>query len=452
MTTIFAKTALIGDIWQENVLITIDEATGLITSIKKNTKASGANEILDIALPAMSNIHSHAFQRAMAGMTEYKSSINDSFWTWRELMYKFANQLSPDDVSDIASYLYLEMLKAGYSNIGEFHYLHHDKGGRHYQNITEMSDAIINAASKVGIAITHLPVFYRYSGFGKKAPLPEQVRFINNIDSYLQILEKLNSSYKNSKNVKIGIAYHSLRAITIEDIKATLTDSVPIHIHIAEQMAEVEDCLNFCGRRPVEYLFDNIDVRSNWSLIHATHIDGFEVEKIAKAKAVVGICPVTEANLGDGIFPLKKMIDEGGRFAIGTDSHVSVSMADELRILEYSQRLNKKLRVIAKDESYSSVGGYLYRKTSKTGAQALGQNSGVIAKDMLADILGLDSKNIALFAKKEDFILDSFIFACPQNPINFVMVAGKAVIKDGHHSKEAEICKKYKQVLKKLIS
>ena len=309
-----------------------------------------------MAVPGLPNLHSHAFQRAMAGLTERRGSEADSFWTWREAMYRFVERLTPDDLEAIAAFAYMEMLEAGFTSVAEFHYLHHQPDGRPYDNVAEMSERIVAAAETAGIGLTLLPVLYRQSGFLGKPPTPAQRRFVSDRDTYARLMET------RVPDGNIGIAPHSLRAVTLDDLQwAALTwHGLPAHIHVAEQTREVEECLAAHGRRPIDLLLDTVEVDARrWCLVHATHADAGELARIVKAKAVVGLCPITEANLGDGLFDAQAFLAQGGRFGIGSDSLVRISAADELRTLEYGQRLMHRRRNVL-GEATRSTGRRLF--------------------------------------------------------------------------------------------
>jgi formimidoylglutamate deiminase len=388
----------------------------------------------------MPNLHSHAFQRAMAGLTEVALNPDDSFWSWRELMYRLVGRLQPDQVGAIAAYLYIDMLKGGYTSVAEFHYLHHDEDGAPYADPAEMSRCLLAAADITGIRMTLLPVMYAQGGFGGKPPGAAQRRFIHDPEAYLTLLETLDSECAVGRNA-LGACFHSLRAVTPEQITGVLQgmkSGMPIHIHIAEQEREVSDCLAWSGKRPIELLYDRWNVDDKWCLVHATHADAQEVALMAKSGAVVGLCPTTEANLGDGIFPAVAYTEAGGRFGIGSDSHVSVTVFEELRWLEYGQRLKHERRNRLHGGGQGSVGGYLYATAVEGGAQALGQKIGRIEAGYKADLVVLDGKHPLLADVKPDDILSRWLFAGSSRMIRDVMVAGDWVIQDSRHPDEIE--------------
>jgi formimidoylglutamate deiminase len=456
-STYFASSALLPQGWASNVLITVD-VTGNIVDVAQNQSCDSAIHLNGPILPGMLNVHSHAFQRAMAGLAERATGEKDSFWTWRTLMYQFLEQLTPEDLQIIAAQVYVEMLKAGFTTVGEFHYVHHQPDGTPYQERSLTSQHVIMAAIDAGISISHLPVLYSASGFGGQKPTEAQRRFINNESQILDIIASLSKQYKDNAAVTIGLAHHSLRAVTPTMLKEAtvgmqnMNALAPIHIHIAEQMKEVEDCLLWSNQRPIEWLFNNINVNKQWCLVHATHMTDIETKRLAESGAVAGLCPTTEANLGDGLFNLPHYIQNKGYFGIGTDSNVSVSMIEELRILEYGQRLLRQERAIAKTYDEPSVGAFLYQQSLLGGAQALGRNTGSIEIGKRADFIALDKDTPTLLYKDDHRIMDAMIFAGNKNPIRHVIVGGQQVVKDYIHVAEEEIFTKYKKVIKKLYS
>lgn len=446
MKRIILESAYLSDGWARNVALDIDNH-GVITKISPNDVSKG-NIISGYGLPGINNVHSHAFQRAMAGLAEYSTSDNDSFWTWRDIMYRFAGSVSSADLEIIAAQLYLEMLKAGYVSVGEFHYLH-----REGKNNLAMSQAIVNAASSVGIGLCHLPVLYMSSGFGGEPLNDGQQRFAHDLSDYLELLERLSPIFEENPNQHLGMAFHSLRAVPEEAMKECLDKmsvSGPIHIHISEQQQEVDDCLAWSGKRPVEWLFDNAKVDERWCLVHATHLNQEEISMIASSGAVVGLCPTTEANLGDGLFPLKQYMSEGGSIAVGSDSHISVSVAEELRLLEYGQRLKYKRRNIAVSDKEIHTGPSLYKKCLRGGAKASGFENGAIEVGKRADIIMLDKNSSLLVGTPEKNIIDRFIFSGNVNPVQHVIVGGQMVIKDYKHVNEEQINTEFATTMKRL--
>lgn len=450
---VFSARALLPDGWAEDVLFEVGPDGGLV-SVSAGAAPGDAPRAAGPVLPGMPNLHSHAFQRAMAGLTERVGPQEDSFWTWRELMYGFVRQITPDQVEAIASQLYVEMLKAGYTAVGEFHYLHHDPDGRPYADPAETSRRVIAAAARTGIGITHLPVLYGFSDFGGEAPREGQCRFINDPDRFLKLVETVLSDYRDDPQVRVGIAPHSLRAVTAETLNAAveglsgLDPNAPIHIHIAEQQKEVHDCIAWSGERPVEWLLRRALPDARWCLVHATHVTEEETQRLAETGAVVGLCPTTEANLGDGVFPAPAFLASGGVFGIGSDSHISVSPVEELRLLEYGQRLTLRRRnVLSGGANAPSVGATLYQGALSGGARALGRPIGRLAAGYRADFVVLDGDLPALAAKTGDALLDSMVFAGNVNPVRDVMVGGRWVVRDGHHGDEDAVRSAYVRVL-----
>jgi len=457
-TSLFAAQALLPEGWARDVLIQIGP-NGSLTTVTPGSEAGEAPRAAGAVLPGMVNLHSHAFQRAMAGLTERAGPGEDSFWTWRDLMYGFVTRLSPETAESIAAQLYVEMLKAGYTTVGEFHYLHHDPQGAPYGDPGEMSHRVIAAATAAGIGITHLPVLYGTSDFGGKAANQGQRRFVHEPDAFLSLVESLIGAHRDDPQVRIGIAPHSLRAVTADTLNAAvqglnaLDNSAPIHIHIAEQQKEVHDCIAWCGERPVEWLMRHALPDARWCLVHATHITEEEAARIAESGAVVGLCPTTEANLGDGIFPAPGFLAVGGRFGIGSDCHISVSAVEELRWLEYGQRLALRRRnVFSGGVDAPSVGAFLYKRALAGGAQALGRPIGRLAPGCRADLVVVDETLPALSGKSGDTLLDAMIFAGNENPVRDVMAGGRWVVRERHHSDEAEILRRYRSALAELTA
>ena len=459
MMKYYAKNILLNQGWAIDKTLTIEN--GIITAITAG-KDDDASMLIGTVIPGMVNCHSHAFQRAFAGFSEQGSKGQDSFWTWRKIMYKFLAQLSHDDAQVIAEQLYIEMLKMGYTRVAEFHYLHHDINGNTYPDndnnseLATMAKAIFKAAQNSGIGLTMLPVLYQYAGFGQQESNEGQKRFINSTEQFNQLVNDCFTLTKQYPNTNIGIAPHSLRAVDKEAITQavehvrSLDDKAPIHIHIAEQQQEVNDCLQHYSQRPVQWLLDNIELDEHWCLIHATHINEQEQQGIVASKAIAGICPTTEANLGDGIFPTTEFLALNGNFAIGSDSHISVNPVEELRWLEYAQRLTKQHRAILASSETVSVGQNLWQKAAMGGAQSTNSNTGSLAVGKQADLLVLDEKQTCLFANSTQHLLDSVIFASQNNIIKDVMVNGHWVVQNGSHEQEQNCADKFSKLLKKL--
>ncbi|MCX7562612.1 formimidoylglutamate deiminase [Xanthomonadaceae bacterium XH05] len=406
------------------------------------------------ALPGIPNTHSHAFQRAMAGLAERMGDPADSFWTWRELMYRFAARLDPDSQYAIASQLYAEMLEAGYTAVCEFHYLHHQPDGTPYADPAAMSRALIAAAADTGIRMTLLPVLYMSAGFDGRALEPRQRRFGHALDDFLALVQSLRAD--ENPRLRIGMALHSLRAVPKTAMPALLdaiaAEDFPIHIHIAEQQAEVEQCLAVRGARPVRWLLDHAPVDARWTLVHATHLSGDEVTGIAASGASVSICPTTEANLGDGLFPLRDFLDARGRFSIGSDSHVSVSPVEELRWLEYGQRLRAKRRNIAASPSQPSTAAVLLEQAWAGGAAGCGLPLGRLEPGQAADWIVLDQQAPALAGARDEDVLDRFVFAGNRSMIERVFVGGECVVEGGRHCRREAIAREYGKTLRRLLA
>lgn len=451
-TTLHLAQALLPEGLAENVTLTLDHGT--IMSVAAGQAApDGATGLAGLTLPGLPNLHSHTFQRGMAGLAERRGASEDSFWTWREVMYRFLDRLSPDDVQAIAAQAMVEMLEGGFTALAEFHYLHHDKDGRAYGDIAAMGAAIAAAAEETGIGLTLLPVLYRYGNFGGAAAAPGQRRFLNDRDAYVRLVEGSERAVAGLPDARVGLAPHSLRAVALEDLAwvAELRPEAPLHIHVAEQTREVEDSLAITGRRPVELLMQNVAVNQRWCLIHATHLDDAERDALALSGAVAGLCPITEANLGDGIFDGVRYRAKGGRIGVGSDSNVEIGAGGELRMLEYSQRLRDRRRALWARPGVSAGLG-LWQDTCAGGAQACGRSIGAIAVGRRADLVTLDAGHPALLGKRGDVALDSAIFAAPALPVAQVLVGGKPVVSGGRHIDRARIAARYGRAIRNLLA
>ncbi|HLA69865.1 MAG TPA: formimidoylglutamate deiminase [Steroidobacteraceae bacterium] len=443
--------ALLPEGWVANVRIEIAE--GRIAAIDRNVAAAVGDERVAIALPGMCNVHSHGFQRGMAGLTEYRGPAADNFWSWRELMYRFVARMTPADIEAITAQAYLEMLEGGFTRVGEFHYVHHDPAGKPYADPAETAARVVAAAHETGIALTLLPVFYAHSGFGGAPPNEGQRRFINDLDGFARLLAACRKLLASRPDSVIGVAPHSLRAVAPDELAqvVAMAGPGPVHIHAAEQTGEVEQCIAWSGARPVEWLLAHAPVDSRWCLIHSTHLDHDEAAGLARSGAVAGLCPITEANLGDGIFPATKYFDAGGAFGIGTDSNVSISVADELRQLEYSQRLRDRARNVVAGAGTLSTGRALFDGALRGGAQALGVRGAGIVSGAAADFFSLDTNSPALVSRAGDAALDSFIFAGGRACIEGVWRGGRRVVTHGRHHRREEIAARYRDVLARLL-
>lgn len=432
MGKFFFDNALLPQGWAKNVAIETD-SVGQIIRVKASAETSSSDGV--IAIPGMSNLHSHAFQRAMAGLGERRGEgADDDFWSWREIMYQFVERLRPEDLRAVASQLYIEMLEAGFTGVGEFHYVHHQANGDPYDHPGEMADAIFAAAQETGIALTILPVLYAFGGFGDTPLLQKQKRFYHDTNSYLRLVEYCRDKSSKEQNFAVGIAPHSLRAVSPEMLRTITSGNKegPIHIHIAEQIGEVEDCVAVLGARPVEWLLDNDTIDDRWCLIHATQMTSEETRRLAKSGAVAGICPATETNLGDGVFNGVEYFEAGGAWGVGTDSHIRVDPAEELRLFELTQRLRDHRRVRLAPRGASN-GRHLYVEAAKGGAKALGRKTGVIAPGAFCDLVALDPAHPLLTGKTQDEWLDSWIFAGDKSCICDVWVRGRHVVQNGAH-------------------
>lgn len=451
MPPIFFDNALLSDGWAKSVTFEIDP-DGWIREVLPESTRPVEGSAGTIALPGLPNLHSHAFQRGMAGLAETKGSLDDSFWTWRQVMYRFLERLTPDDVQAIASQLYIEMLEAGFTAVGEFHYLHHGADGKPYDDLGAMAGSIAAAAEQSGIGVTFLPVFYAQGGFGGKPVADAQMRFYNDPVRFAKLLERVREIAGSLPDAAVGMAPHSLRAVTPENLGEALAacPAGPLHVHIAEQTKEVEDCLAWCGKRPVQWLLDHHEVNERWCLVHATHMEPREYDALAASGAVAGLCPITEANLGDGIFDAQLYLAKGGAFGVGSDSHVFVSAAEELRLLEYSQRLSLRGRNILAN-SGGSTGRKLYGQALAGGTQALGRRIGALEVGRRADIIALDQENPALFGKAGDAWLDAWIFAGDNSLVRDVWVGGQHLVRDGRHIARQEVAKGYQASLTAIL-
>jgi formimidoylglutamate deiminase len=444
------SSALTSTGWQKNVGVIVDE-NGVIEKVVKDTK--DGTLIRGVAIPAIPNVHSHAHQRLMVGLAERAGPGADSFWTWREVMYGFALKLSPDDLEAVAAQAYVEMLKAGFSCVGEFQYLHQQPDGSPYDEPAEMSLRCLSAAEQAGIAITLLPTLYNFSGFGGQPAQAGQRRFVNDADRFLEIYGTLKGACGASPLRRLGISPHSLRAVTPDLLKTVLNGlegQARVHIHVAEQEKEVDDCLAWSGQRPVEFLLDRFDVSSRWCAIHATHMTAGETQRLAKSGAVAGLCPTTEANLGDGIFPADSFIKQGGAIAIGSDSQITISPAEDLRQLEYSQRLRHGTRNALASGAGASTGRSLFDAVLKGGAACLDQPMGAIAVGKRCDIAVLDDENPAMIGRAGDAALDTWIFSAGNAAVKDMIVGGAHVVKDRQHIHEGRILKKFAETIGRL--
>ncbi|WP_208278596.1 formimidoylglutamate deiminase [Massilia oculi] len=449
-TALFARHALLPQGWRRDVLFEWD-AHGDLTRVEPGATASAGTRQAKYVLPGMVNLHSHAFQRALGGLTEVAGDGPDSFWTWRDLMYRFAARITPDQIEAIAAQLFAECLRHGYTSLCEFHYLQRDVDGAAYARPAETAERVAAAGQATGMGLTLLPVLYSHAGFGEKPLAPAQARFRTNVDEVLGIVEAL--APLRGGQLEVGAAPHSLRAATIDQIRALasgLPAGRPLHIHIAEQQGEVEQCLAHAGRRPVEYLMDHVALDARWCLVHATHLNDAEVVALAKSGAVAGLCPTTEANLGDGLFPLAHFIEAGGRFGVGSDSHVSQSPVEELRWLEYGQRLLHQKRNVAHTPAQRDVADFLWQAALHGGAAAAGRRVGRLEAGSRADLLVLDEDHPNLDGVVEAEVLGRVVFCGNDNLVRDVLCGGRWVVENGRHMAQEAIAGRYRQALKEL--
>lgn len=450
MTTIWAQQALTADGWAKNVTLDIGD-DGRIASISTGSEPVGQR--VGAIVPAPVNSHSHAFQRAMAGITERRGeNPTDSFWTWRDLMYRFLDQVTPDQVQAIAALVQMEMLEAGYGTNVEFHYLHHNPDGTSFDNLSEMSDRIAAAAELSGIGLTLLPVQYQYGGCDQRPLGGGQLRFGNDPDRFARLVECARQTLKSLPgDTNLGVAPHSLRAVAPEQLRDApkLAAGGPVHVHIAEQLPEVEEVLHAWGARPVEWAVDNLPLDERWCMIHATQMTPKETIALARTGAVAGLCPITEASLGDGIFDGVRWMDAGGKISIGSDSNILISLAEEMRVLDTTQRLRDHTRAALADAN-TSTGRRIFDGICTGGAQSAGRGTGKIAVGEWADLLSLDTDHIDLSGLVGDTVLDSFAFTGDNRMVSDVWSAGRHMVKGGQHIHRAEITKAYRKAVSRL--
>jgi formiminoglutamate deiminase len=449
MAQLWFETALLPQGWADRVRVRIDG--GRIAAVETDATPAPEDERHAIAIPGQCNVHSHGFQRGMAGLTEQRGRPHDDFWSWRELMYRFLDRLDPDDIAAITAQAYVEMLETGYTRVGEFHYLHNAPDGRRYDTPEATAAAIVEAARQSSIGLTLLPVFYAHADFGGAPPAPGQRRFVSDLEGFARLVD--TSEKLLGGDDRLGIAPHSLRAVTPDELShlTALRPGGPVHIHAAEQTREVDASVAHLGARPVEWLLANADEDDRWCLVHSTHLTEAETDALASSGAVAGLCPVTEANLGDGIFPARRYLAAGGRFATGTDSNVQIDVAAELRALEYSQRLRDRARGCLANADEPSVGGRLFRAAGAGGAQALQGDFG-IAVGHSADIVSLDADHPSLIERRGDALLDGWIFGSNRPAIDCVWRGGKRVVSSGAHVARADVAARYRKTLAKLLA
>ena len=452
VTKLYFERALLADGWRGDVLITL--AGSAIVAVEADASAPpDAVRIGGIALPGIPNVHSHAFQRAIAGLAERRGPEADNFWTWREAMYRFLAQMTPDDIEAVSALAYVEMLEAGFTRVGEFHYLHNAPDGSRYADRAETAGRIVAAALQSGIGLTLLPSFYAHGGSGGKPATPAQARFLSDLEGFADLLEASARHLRGLDGARLGIAPHSLRAVDARELGelVRLYSSGPIHMHAAEQALEVSECVAWSGARPVQWLLDNMPIDARWCLIHCTHMTPTETQRLAGSGAVVGLCPITEANLGDGIFPAVAFEQSGGLYAIGSDSNVRIAANEELRSLEYSQRLRDQRRNRLGANGASS-GRALLQAVCAGGVRALGFTPlGVgLAAGQRGDIVVLDRSHPALVGRVDDAVLDAWIFAAG-HVVSDVFASGRHVVVCGRHTRADAVRSRYAETANRLL-
>jgi len=452
MPDLWFETALLSEGWTKGVRLTIED--GVIAGIERSAPPAPGDALGAAAIPGLCDVHSHAFQRGMAGLTEFSGPTDDDFWTWRALMYRFLDRIDPEDAEAIAAQAYVEMLESGFTRVGEFHYLHHDPDGAPYADRAIMAKAVISAARQTGIGLTLLPVFYAHANFGGAPPVHGQRRFLNTLDGFAALVDESRTALSELPDANMGLAPHSLRAATAEELLgvAALAADGPIHIHVAEQTREVEDCIAFTGQRPVDWLLSHMNLDPRWCLVHATHLTQEETAGLAASGAVAGLCPITEANLGDGVFPTDAYLALGGAFGVGSDSNILIDPAQELRALEYAQRLTRRARNVLARSPGASTGASLYKAALAGGSQALGQAGAGLALGACADIVALDLGHVALYGREGDALLDGWLFSGTRGVVKSVWRRGERVVVEGRHRRAEAVAQRYRRALDKLLS
>src|SRR5215467_5267508 len=451
MTSLWFESALLPSGWARGVRLT--SSGGRIERVTTDTRPQPLDDRHAIALPGLPNVHSHAFQRGLAGLTERRAAGADSFWSWRELMYRFLDRMGPEQLEAISTLCFAEMLEAGFTHVGEFHYLHHDCDGTPFADPAELAGRVAAAAAVTGIGLTLLPVFYAHGGFGAAPPAPRQRRFVTDVEGFARLLEACRRVVRPLAGASVGVAPHSLRAVTPPELSAIvqLGQAGVVHIHIAEQMREVDECRAWSGRRPIEWLLEAQAVDAKWCLVHATHATDAELAGIAAATAVVGLCPITESSLGDGIFPAAEFGRSRGRIGIGSDSNIQLDAAAELCTLEYSQRLAQRARNVLAAGADVSTGRTLFQQALAGGWQALHADVAVNPRGLVRgasfDAVTLAANHPALLERHGDELLDSWIFAGGRELIDCVWRAGERVVSGGRHRDRDALIARYGRVL-----
>ena len=454
--------ALLPEGWRTDVRLSIGP-DGTIDDVVSDRPAAGAERIAGVTLPGMVDLHSHSFQRAMAGLVETAGvAASDDFWGWREVMYRFLATIGPEELWAVTAQLYIELLKGGYTSVCEFHYLHNTPGGGPYDDPATLALVIHEAASVTGIGLTLLPALYTSAGFGGRPIEPGQRRFAMTPERFLDLLARLDAVVQDQGDRRIGLAPHSLRAVPIDLLaevvvaRRRVDPFAPVHLHLAEQEREVEACRAWSGQRPGRLLLDKVDVDHHWCLIHGTHLDEEELDGIARAGAVVGLCPTTEANLGDGLFRLPHYLARGGRLGVGSDCNACRTWTEDLRLLEYGQRLVLRTRAVSAAPSLNqpaaSPGRALVGRALKGGAQACGRMVGLLAPGARADLVVLDTGHPSLLGRDDDRLLDALLFATAQPPVRDVMIGGLWRIRDGAHAAERSVEAAYRRAMRRLLA
>jgi formimidoylglutamate deiminase len=455
MRSLHAKDALLPSGWARDVLLEWSD-DGMLTRVEAGMDAARHPRAAGPLLPGMPNVHSHSFQRAMAGLAERRGHPTDDFWTWREEMYRLVRLVEPEDIEAITAQLAIEMLKHGYTSMAEFHYLHNDRDGKPYEDRAELAHCIVSGASAAGMALTLLPVLYAHGGFGHRPLSPAQRRFQSDPAAIFEILRELQQFHFPSPLLRLGVAPHSARAIdalllteTVQ-LATSFDATMPIHMHVSEQQGEVSECVSTHGTTPLQWIAELVPLDSRWTLIHATHLTGLEMRRAAEAGACIGLCPTTEANLGDGIFDFLPWFERNGAWGIGGDSHVSVSPFEELRALEYSQRLRMRVRVVASEEERPDVAANLWNAAAAGGAQSIGQPVGVLESGRRADLVVLDGDDVDFERLDASQRLAVAMFSGNSNRVRDVFVGGRTVIEQGQHPDEDQAQDAYRGALSRL--
>ena len=451
-STVHASWALLPSGWKSDVVVIVDGGRIVSIAVGQDRDDQKIARQVDVLVPAPANGHSHCFQIAFAGRTEFRALGRDDFWSWREQMYRWALALAPEELEDLAAWAFCRMLESGYGAVGEFHYLHNDPEGRSYTAPDELSRRVMRAAERDGIGLTHLPVLYNRAGIGRPAEHAQR-RFTLTLDDYLDLIERLDAAVSMADH-RVGVAPHSLRAVGAGELRrlvdhfAASGSGRPFHLHIAEQVAEVDEVVQHRGRTPVRWLLDEFDLDARWCLVHGTHTDEAELSRLATTGATVCLCPITEASLGDGVFRAGHFLSAEGRIAVGTDSNVRIGLAEELRTLEYGQSLTERRRNVLAPLDGGSVARYLLDRVTEGAARAIGRHTGEIATGFWADLVALGGDLTADLSTRVDpadpsveldRLLDRWIFCEPADSVQDVWSAGRHVVQGGLHPRHDEL-------------